>query len=228
MSSILVVEDDDAIAQLERDYLHMSGFEVDIASDGPSGLEAALHGGYELVILDVMLPGMDGFEVCRCLREVTDVPIVMVTARREDMDKIRGLGMGADDYVEKPFSPSVLVARVRAHLSRYERLTGSAGKRSVVTLGDLELDTAARRLRVRGEEVDLKNREYEFLEFLMLHPDVVFSREQLYERVWGMDALGDSATVAVHVNRLREKIEESPSSPRHILTVWGAGYRLMP
>jgi DNA-binding response OmpR family regulator len=228
MSSILVVEDDDAIAQLERDYLHMSGFEVDIASDGPSGLEAALHGGYELVILDVMLPGMDGFEVCRCLREVTDVPIVMVTARREDMDKIRGLGMGADDYVEKPFSPSVLVARVRAHLSRYERLTGSAGKRSVVTLGDLELDTAARRLRVRGEEVDLKNREYELLEFLMLHPDVVFSREQLYERVWGMDALGDSATVAVHVNRLREKIEESPSSPRHILTVWGAGYRLMP
>ena len=228
MSSILVVEDDDAIAQLERDYLHMSGFEVDIASDGPSGLEAALHGGYELVILDVMLPGMDGFEVCRCLREVTDVPIVMVTARREDMDKIRGLGMGADDYVEKPFSPSVLVARVRAHLSRYERLTGSAGKRSAVTLGDLELDTAARRLRVRGEEVDLKNREYELLEFLMLHPDVVFSREQLYERVWGMDALGDSATVAVHVNRLREKIEESPSSPRHILTVWGAGYRLMP
>lgn len=228
MSSILVVEDDDAIAQLERDYLHMSGFEVDIASDGPSGLEAALHGGYELMILDVMLPGMDGFEVCRCLREVTDVPIVMVTARREDMDKIRGLGMGADDYVEKPFSPSVLVARVRAHLSRYERLTGSAGKRSVVTLGDLELDTAARRLRVRGEEVDLKNREYELLEFLMLHPDVVFSREQLYERVWGMDALGDSATVAVHVNRLREKIEESPSSPRHILTVWGAGYRLMP
>ncbi len=228
MSSILVVEDDDAIAQLERDYLHMSGFEVDIASDGPSGLEAALHGGYELVILDVMLPGMDGFEVCRCLREVTDVPIVMVTARREDMDKIRGLGMGADDYVEKPFSPSVLVARVRAHLSRYERLTGSAGKRSVVTLGDLELDTAARRLRVRGEEVDLKNREYELLEFLMLHPDVVFSREQLYERVWGMDALGDSATVAVHVNRLREKIEESPSFPRHILTVWGAGYRLMP
>ena len=180
------------------------------------------------MILDVMLPGMDGFEVCRCLREVTDVPIVMVTARREDMDKIRGLGMGADDYVEKPFSPSVLVARVRAHLSRYERLTGSAGKRSVVTLGDLELDTAARRLRVRGEEVDLKNREYELLEFLMLHPDVVFSREQLYERVWGMDALGDSATVAVHVNRLREKIEESPSSPRHILTVWGAGYRLMP
>ena len=228
MSSILVVEDDDAIAQLERDYLHMSGFEVDIASDGPSGLEAALHGGYELVILDVMLPGMDGFEVCRCLREVTDVPIVMVTARREDMDKIRGLGMGADDYVEKPFSPSVLVARVRAHLSRYERLTGSAGKRSVVTLGDLELDTAARRLRVRGEEADLKNRESELLGFLMLHPDVVFSREQLYERVWGMDALGDSATVAVHVNRLREKIEESPSSPRHILTVWGAGYRLMP
>lgn len=227
MSRVLIVEDDSAIAELERDYLRMDGFEVDITQDGPAGLERGLHGDFDLVLLDVMLPGMDGFEVCRRLREASDIPILMVTARREDIDKIRGLGMGADDYVEKPFSPGVLVARVKSHLSRYERLTGST-RRSLVTLGDVELDMAARRVRVRGEEVELKNREYELLEYLMLHPDIVFSRDQLYERVWGMDAMGDSATVAVHINRLREKIELDPSSPRHIRTVWGAGYRFMP
>lgn len=228
MSRILIVEDDTAIAELERDYLHMEGLRAEIASDGPTGLDRALHGGYDLVLLDVMLPGMDGFEVCRRLREASDIPILMVTARREDIDKVRGLGMGADDYVEKPFSPNVLVARVRSHLSRYARLTGMGERRSLVTLGDIELDTASRRVRVHGGEVELKNREYELLEYLMLHPDIVFSRAQLYERVWGMDALGDSATVAVHVNRLREKIESDPSAPRHILTVWGAGYRFMP
>jgi len=228
MSKVLIVEDDAAIAALERDYLHTEGLEAEVAVDGPSGLDRGLNGGFDLVLLDVMLPGIDGFEVCRRLRAASDVPIIMVTARREDIDKIRGLGLGADDYVEKPFSPSVLVARIKSHLSRYERLTGTAAGRSVVTLGDVELNTATRRVRAHGQEVELKNREFELLEFLMLHPDVVFSRDQLYERVWGMDALGDNATVAVHINRLREKIETDPSAPRHLLTVWGAGYRFLP
>lgn len=228
MGRVLIVEDDAAVAALERDYLHVEGFEVEIASDGFAGLDRGLHGGFDLILLDVMLPGMDGFEVCRRLREASDVPILMVSARREDIDKIRGLGMGADDYVEKPFSPSVLTARVKSHLSRYGRLTGSGAGRPVVVLGDVELNAASRRVRVRGREVELKNREYELLEYFMLHPDIVFSRTQLYERVWGMDALGDSATVAVHINRLRDKIEADPSAPKHLLTVWGAGYRFLP
>ncbi len=228
MTRILIVEDDAAIADLERDYLAIEGMEVEVAADGPTGLEAGLHGGFDLVVLDVMLPGMDGFEVCRRLRQATDVPILMVTARREDIDKIRGLGLGADDYVEKPFSPSVLVARVKAHLARYERLKGETEPRNRIVMGDIEMDTATRRVTVRGQEVELKNREYELLEFLMLNPDVVFSRAQLYEKVWGMDALGDSATVTVHINRLREKIEADPANPKHLKTIWGAGYRFLP
>jgi DNA-binding response OmpR family regulator len=228
MNRVLIVEDDADIAALERDYLHMEGFDVEIVPNGLAGLERGLHGNFDLVLLDVMLPGMDGFEVCRRLREASDIPLLMVTARREDIDKIRGLGMGADDYIEKPFSPSVLVARVKAHLGRYERLTGSRAERSIIILGDVQLNTATRRVSVRGHEVDLKNREYELLEYFMLHPDIVFSRDQLYERVWGMDALGDNATVAVHVNRLREKIEIDPSAPKHLMTVWGAGYRFLP
>ncbi|MGN0034129.1 MAG: response regulator transcription factor [Coriobacteriales bacterium] len=227
MSKVLVIEDDAAIAELEADYLRVEGFEVEIAADGTTGLDRGLHGGFDLVLLDLMLPGIDGFEVCRRLRAKVDVPILMVTARHEDIDKIRGLGLGADDYVEKPFSPSVLVARVKSHLARYSRLTGDR-KMSVISLGDLELNTATRKLLVSGREVNLKNREFELLEFFMLHPDIVFSRDRLYEQVWGMDALGDSATVAVHVNRLRAKIEQDPSNPRHLLTVWGAGYRFLP
>lgn len=227
MSKVLVIEDDAAIAELEADYLRVEGFEVEIAADGTTGLDRGLHGGFDLVLLDLMLPGIDGFEVCRRLRAKVDVPILMVTARHEDIDKIRGLGLGADDYVEKTFSPSVLVARVKSHLARYSRLTGDR-KMSVISLGDLELNTATRKLLVSGREVNLKNREFELLEFFMLHPDIVFSRDRLYEQVWGMDALGDSATVAVHVNRLRAKIEQDPSNPRHLLTVWGAGYRFLP
>jgi DNA-binding response OmpR family regulator len=228
MSRVLIVEDEPAIAELESDYLRMSGIDVEIAKDGPTGLDRGLHGGFDLVLLDIMLPGIDGFEVCRRLREKIDVPILMVTARLEDIDKIRGLGLGADDYIEKPFSPSVLVARVKSHLARYRRLTGDEKKMSVITMGDLEMNTATRQVRVSGKEVELKNREFELLEFFMLHPDVVFSRDHLYEQVWGMDALGDSATVAVHINRLRAKIEQDPSNPKHLLTVWGAGYRFLP
>ena len=226
MQKILIIEDDGDIAAIERDYLELNNFQVEIAPDGITGLERGLRGAFDLILLDLMLPGMDGFSVCRRLREETDVPILMVTARREDIDKIRGLGLGADDYIEKPFSPSVLVARVRAHLARYERLT-AGGQRAKPELraGELSLNTATRRVLVGGREVELKNREYELLQFLMLHPDRVFSREELYEKIWGLEAMGDNATVAVHINRVREKIEADPAHPRYIQTVWGAGYR---
>jgi DNA-binding response OmpR family regulator len=225
MPKILIVEDDPDIAGIERDYLGVEHFEADVAPDGVTGLQKGLSGGYDLILLDLMLPGMDGFAVCRRLREALDIPILLVTARREDIDKIRGLGLGADDYIEKPFSPGVLMARVKAHLARYRRLTGAEEAKSEISLGGIRLNTETRRVYADGSEVELKNKEFELLQFLMLNADAVFSREQLYERIWGLAALGDNATVVVHVNRLREKIEKDPANPRHIQTVWGAGYR---
>ena len=225
MAKILIVEDDAAIAAIERDYLSVSGFEVEIAEDGNSGLRKGSTGAYDLILLDLMLPEMDGFEVCRRLREKTDIPILMVTARREDIDKIRGLGLGADDYIEKPFSPGVLVARVKANLNQYKRLTGREKEPSEISLGGVRINTGTHRVFVDGKEIELKNKEYKLLLFLMLNVDLVFDRETLYEKVWGLDALGDNATVAVHINRLREKIDKDPAKPRYLETVWGAGYR---
>ena len=225
MDKILIIEDDVAIAEIERDYLELDGFAVEIAADGNVGLERGLSGEHSLILLDLMLPGMDGFAICRALREQIDVPILMVTARQEDIDKIRGLGLGADDYIEKPFSPSVLVARVKAHLARYRRLTGSERTSGEIQIGGIRLNEETHRVYVDGREVELTNKEYELLLFFMLNVDVVFSREQLYERIWGWDAMGDSATVAVHINRLRKKIEQDPTNPRYIVSVWGAGYR---
>lgn len=225
MENILIIEDDAAIAEIERDYLEINGFSVEIAPDGITGLERGRSGDFDLILLDLMLPGLDGFTLCRKLRETLDIPILMVTARREDIDKIRGLGLGADDYIEKPFSPSVLVARVKANLAQYKRLTGKSPAASEITLGPVRVNTSTRRVFVEDKEVELKNKEYELLLFLMLNADVVFDRETLYEKVWGLEAMGDNATVAVHINRLREKIEEDPSKPRYIETVWGAGYR---
>ena len=226
MDKILIIEDDTAIAEIERDYLELDGFSVEIAADGNTGLERGLSGDFDLILLDLMLPGMDGFSICRRLRETLDVPILMVTARQEDIDKIRGLGLGADDYIEKPFSPSVLVARVKAHLARYRRLTKAEHKGSEIQIGGIRLNEETHRVYVEGEEVELTHKEYELLLFFMLNVDVVFSREQLYERIWGWDAMGDSATVAVHINRLRKKIEKDPANPRYIVSVWGAGYRV--
>lgn len=225
MDKILIIEDDVAIAEIERDYLELDGFAVEIAADGNVGLERGLSGEHSLILLDLMLPGMDGFAICRALREQIDVPILMVTARQDDIDKIRGLGLGADDYIEKPFSPSVLVARVKAHLARYRRLTGSERTSGEIQIGGIRLNEETHRVYVDGREVELTNKEYELLLFFMLNVDVVFSREQLYERIWGWDAMGDSATVAVHINRLRKKIEQDPANPRYIVSVWGAGYR---
>ena len=229
MKLILIIEDDDSIAAIERDYLVLAGFEVDIAATGGDGIAMGRSGHYDLILLDLMLPGVDGFSVCRTLRGTLDIPILMVTARQEDIDKIKGLGMGADDYITKPFSPNVLVARIKANLAQYDRLKNSGSRdRARISLGSVPLHTDPRRFFVDGTEVPLKNKEFELLYFLMSNADIVFSREALYERIWGYDALGDNATVAVHINRLREKIERDPSKPRYIQTVWGAGYRFKP
>ena len=225
MDRILIIEDDPAIARIERDYLELSGFSVTLREDGESGLREALRGECDIILLDVMLPGMDGFTVCSRLRETLDIPILLVTARTEDMDKIRGLGFGADDYIEKPFSPSVLVARVRANLAQYRRLKQGSREDGVLRSGSLTLDPRSRRVFLDGREVELKNKEYELLLFFLRNAGIVFDRETLYERVWGMEALGDNATVSVHINRLREKLEDDPADPRYIQTVRGAGYR---
>lgn len=225
MKKILIIEDDMDIAEIERDYLAVSGCEAHIETDGVSGLNAALKGGYDLILLDIMLPKMDGFSVCRRLREKLDIPILMVTAKKEDIDKIRGLGLGADDYIVKPFSPSELAARVQANLAAYDRLKNPNEKHSEIAVGAIRINTGSHRVFVKGKEITLKNKEYELLLFLVTNADMVFDKETLYEKIWGMDAMGDNATVAVHINRLREKIEDDPSNPRYIETVWGAGYR---
>ena len=229
MKRILIIEDDEAIAAIERDYLVLGGFEVEIAGTGGDGIAMGRSGRFDLILLDLMLPGIDGFSVCRTLRETLDIPILMVTARQEDIDKIKGLGMGADDYITKPFSPNVLVARIKANLAQYDRLkhTGKPEK-AQIQMGNILLQQDSRRVFVDGTEVELKNKEYELLLFLMSNADIVFSKETLYERIWGYEAMGDNATVAVHINRLREKIEKNPSQPRYIQTVWGAGYRFRP
>lgn len=223
---ILIVEDDADIAAIERDYLELGGYSVTIAPDGTVGLDKALSEPFDLLLLDVMLPGVDGFTICKTVRAEKDIPILMVTARGEDVDKIRGLGFGADDYVEKPFSPSVLMARVKAHLAQYARLKPAADPSQIMIAGPLTADPAARRIMKNGVELSLKNKEYELLLFLMRHPEQVFSREDLYELIWGLESMGDNITVAVHINRLREKIEDTPSDPKLLQTVWGVGYRL--
>jgi DNA-binding response OmpR family regulator len=222
MPKILIVEDDPEIAALERDYLQMSGFETVLAVNGIEGLEAAKD--VDLVILDIMLPGMDGFTVLDKLRETSDIPVILISARGEDIDKIRGLGLGADDYMQKPFSPGELVARVRAHLSRFERLTSKTRSSTLLVRG-LEVNREDRRVHVRGVECYLTPKEFDILLFLMENPNRVYSKENLFERVWGLDALGDGDTVVVHVRRLREKIEPEPQNPQYVETVWGAGYR---
>ena len=226
MSKILIVEDEVAIADLERDYLELSGFEVEVANDGEAGLAEALRGDYNLVILDLMLPGVDGFEICRKVREEKNTPIIMVSAKKDDIDKIRGLGLGADDYMTKPFSPSELVARVKAHLARYERLIGSAAEvNKVIEIRGLKIDTTARRVWVNGEERTFTTKEFDLLTFLASHPNHVYTKDELFSEIWDMESIGDIATVTVHIKKIREKIELDTSNPQYIETIWGVGYR---
>lgn len=229
MKKILIVEDDKAIAEIERDFLEINGFETAIVRDGLEGLKYAFSGDYDLILLDLMLPNIDGYEVCKKMRERIDIPIIIVTAKSEDVDKIRGLGMGADDYVTNPFSPTELVARVKANLAQYERLTSGQRSHSAenqeIQIDNIRVNPKTHRVYVDGRETKLKNKEYELLLFLITNPDVIFNKEFLYEKIWGMETYRDIKTVAVHINRLREKIEKDPANPVHIQTEWGVGYR---
>ena len=226
MNRILIVEDEETIADLEKDYLELSGFEVKVANDGETGLTEALNGDYNLFILDLMLPGVDGFEICRKIRDEKNTPIIMVSAKKDDIDKIRGLGLGADDYMTKPFSPSELVARVKAHLARYDRLTGSAvSKNNVIEIRGLKIDTTARRVWINGEEKAFTTKEFDLLTFLAGHPNHVYTKEELFREIWDMESIGDIATVTVHIKKIREKIEINTAKPQYIETIWGLGYR---
>ncbi|MBF0994839.1 MAG: response regulator transcription factor [Lachnospiraceae bacterium] len=226
MSRILIIEDEEAIADLEKDYLELSDFDVTIEHDGEEGLKQALSGDYGLIILDLMLPGMDGFEVCKHIREKKDVPVIMVSAKKDDIDKIRGLGLGADDYLTKPFSPSELVARVKAHLSRYSRLVGNnAKKNDIIEIRELKIDKTARRVFIDGVEKPFTTKEFDLLTFLAENPNHVFSKEELFRQIWNMESVGDIATVTVHIKKIREKIEYDTSNPQYIETIWGVGYR---
>ena len=226
MSKILIVEDEEAIADLEKDYLELSGFEVEVANEGTLGLEKELSGEYDLFILDLMLPGVDGFEICRKIRDEKNTPIIMVSAKKDDIDKIRGLGLGADDYMTKPFSPSELVARVKAHLARYDRLIGSAAeKNKIIEIRGLKIDTTARRVWVNGEEKTFTTKEFDLLAFLAAHPNHVYTKDDLFREIWDMESVGDIATVTVHIKKIREKIELDTSNPQYIETIWGVGYR---
>lgn len=230
MNKILIVEDELPIAELEKDYLELSGFQVVIETDGQRGLEQALQGEFDVIVLDIMLPGVDGFEICRQVREVKEIPVIMVSAKKEDIDKIRGLGIGANDYMTKPFSPSELVARVKAHLERYNKLMGSSVRmeNEVIETGGLRIDRTARRVYVDGVEKSLTTKEFDLLFFLAQNPNRVFSKEELLQEVWELSPIGaDIATVTVHIKKIREKIEKDSQNPEYIETVWAVGYRFI-
>lgn len=226
---ILIIEDDASIAELQKDYLEVADFDVMVCTDGLEGLKALQDNEIDLLILDVMLPGMDGLEILRSMKEEKDIPVLLVSAKKEEIDKIKGLSLGADDYITKPFSPGELVARVKTHLQNYARLrqrfSEGVKKGNTLTIRGLKIEKDSHRVFVVGEEVNLAQKEFGILLYLAQNPNRVFGREELFERVWGLDALGDSATVTVHIARVREKIEINPSDPQYIETVWGAGYR---
>lgn len=226
MSKILIIEDEVAIADLEKDYLELSGFEVAMEHTGDQGLDRALTEDFDLIVLDLMLPGIDGFEVCRQIREKKDIPVIMVSAKKDDIDKIHGLGLGADDYMTKPFSPSELVARVKAHLSRYNRLVNTNQKNNdMIEIRGIRIDKTARRVYIDGEEKNFTTKEFDLLTFLAENPNHVFTKEELFREIWDMDSVGDIATVTVHIKKIREKIEGGASKPQYIETIWGVGYR---
>ncbi len=226
MKRILIIEDDLSIAELERDYLEINGFDVDIEVDGEKGLQKALSTPYDMILLDLMLPKIEGFEICKLIRNEKNIPILMISAKKEDIDKIRGLGLGADDYITKPFSPGELVARVKSHMTRYQRLVGEAiDKKEVIEIRGLYIDKLSRRVFINNEEVFLTTKEYDVLTFLASNPNRVYTKEELFERLWGMESFGDIATVTVHIRKIREKVELDTSNPQYIETIWGVGYR---
>ncbi|MHC6179353.1 response regulator transcription factor [Clostridium sp. JNZ X4-2] len=227
MKKILIIEDDLSIAELQRDYLELEGFEVTLCADGIKGLNTLNSSKFDLLILDVMLPKMDGYSILRSIQDKKDIPVLLVSARKEEIDKIKGLTLGADDYITKPFSPSELVARVKSHIQNYERIKNKFNSKSPkIVIGGLEILRDSRQVFVNGREMFLAQKEFDLLLYMAENPNRVFSREELFENIWGLDSMGDNATVTVHIRRIREKIEVSPSHPQYIETVWGAGYRL--
>lgn len=228
MKKVLIIEDDLDIAELERDYLQLNGFQAEIVQDGETGLEKALSGRFDIIVVDLMLPQKHGFEIIGEIRRRHEIPIVVVSARNEDIDKIRGLDIGADDYLTKPFSPAEFVARVKSHLKRYERLKGENGAYETILHKGLEINSASRQVFVNDREVQLTTKEYEILLFLASHPNIVFTKERLLSAIWGNEYYGDTATIAVHIQKIRRKIETDPASPLYIETIWGAGYRFNP
>lgn len=227
MSKVLIIEDEQAIAELEKDYLELYDFEVNIEHDGKKGLDRAILENYDIIIVDLMLPAVDGFEICKRVREVKDIPILVVSAKKEDIDKIRGLELGADDYITKPFSPSELVARVKAHLSRYDRLvkSGAGQENEFIEIRGIKIDKTARRVFINGEEKILTTKEFDLLAFLAANPNHVYTKEELFKEIWNMESIGDIATVTVHIKKIREKIELNTAKPQYIETIWGVGYR---
>lgn len=226
MSKILIIEDEESIAELEKDYLEINGYEVVIENSGKDGLDNALENDYDLILLDIMLPEIDGFEICRQVRNKKNTPILLVSAKKDDIDKIRGLGLGADDYITKPFSPSELVARVKAHMARYERLIGAGvSENEIIEIRGLKIDKTARRVFLNDEEKIFTTKEFDLLTFLAQNPNRVFSKEELFNKIWDMESVGEIATVTVHIKKIREKIEFSTSKPQYIETIWGVGYR---
>ena len=226
MSRILIIEDEVSIAELEKDYLELSGFEVEIENDGDRGLQRSLTENFDLILLDLMLPGTDGFEICKQIRSTRNTPVIIVSAKKDDIDKIRGLGLGADDYITKPFSPSEMVARVKAHLARYERLIGKGRlENEIIEIRGLKIDKTARRVWINGEEKNFTTKEFDLLSFLAQNPNHVYTKEELFREIWGMESLGDIATVTVHIKKIREKIEFNTARPQYSETIWGVGYR---
>lgn len=226
MKKILIIEDDKSIAELERDYLEAEGFEVDIVPDGTDGLTQVLKGEYNLIVLDVMLPSQDGFSILREIRKDKEVPVLMISAKKEEFDKIRGLGLGADDYMTKPFSPSEMVARVKAHINRHNKLKGltDKGNSSIITIRGLELNNEYKSIKHNDENIVLTSKEFDILYMLMSNPNKVFSKQEMFNQIWG-DSYGDTSTITVHIRKIREKIEVDPSNPTYIETLWGIGYR---
>lgn len=228
MKRILIIEDDLDIAELERDYLQLNGYKAEIVQDGPQGLKKAVSGMYDVVVVDLMLPNKNGFEIIREIRRSREIPIIVVSARSEDIDKIRGLDFGTDDYLTKPFSPAELAARIKAHITRYKRLKGNTAKSDVIQHKGLEINTASHKVLVSGREIQLTTKEYELLVFLASNPNIVFSKEHIFDTIWGEEYHGDTATIAVHIQKIRKKIEKDPSNPEYIETLWGTGYRFNP
>lgn len=225
MKQILIIEDDINIAELERDYLQLNGYKSEIVQDGAQGLKMALSGIYDVIIVDLMLPNKDGYEITREIRKKFEIPIIVVSARSEDIDKIRGLDFGADDYLTKPFSPAELVARIKSHINRYERLKGNNTSQEIIAQRGLEINTASHRVLVNGKEIQMTSKEYAILVFLASNPNIVFTKEHIFDKIWGDEFCGDTATVPVHIQKIRKKIEKDPSNPEFIETLWGTGYR---